>query len=522
MSFRRRLTIVAAAAVAIAIAIASVLVYALTSNQLHSQVDSQLRERAHAADRLLHLLESVPNGTAAVNAALGVPGAVPPRITASPRGSAGSGSSGQNPALTARQLRRLATGRTNFFGRFAPGPDQVRGYQQVYANGKVLLRSNANLVLPVDSATRQLALHGGPSHLTNAHVRGLHLRVLSEPFGKGRVLQLAQPLTEVDSLLHRLRLILLLLVVGGIALAALLGRIVAGAAVRPLRALSRATEHVALTRDLSRRIEQPGGDEVGQVAANFNAMLDALGQSMDALDASVHAQRQLVADASHELRTPVTSLRTNIEILQAQGAEMSSADQQQMFAEVVEQIEELTLLMNDLIELARGDEPHAASEEVRLDLLVEDVLERSHRHSPATPIERELAPTLIACVPGRLERAVANLVDNAVKHSPPRATVRVELRGRELTVRDHGGGIAPEDLPHVFDRFYRGAEARGRPGSGLGLAIVRQVAGQLGGSIAAEPAPSGGTIMRLSLPTAEPLPEHEAAAAAPESVRSPA
>jgi two-component system sensor histidine kinase MprB len=398
----------------------------------------------------------------------------------------------------------------------------VPGYQQVYANGKVLLRSNADLVLPVDAATRALALHGGASHLTNAHVRGLHLRVLAEPFGKGRVLQLAQSLTEVDSLLRRLRLILVLLVVGGIALAALLGAIVAGAAVKPLRALSRATEHVALTRDLSRRVEQPGSDEVGQLAANFNAMLDALAQSMSALDASVHAQRQLVADASHELRTPVTSLRTNIEILQAQGAEMTRSDQQEMLAEVVEQTEELTLLMNDLIELARGEEPHTSTEEVRLDLLVEEVLDRTHRHSPGTPVERELEPTLIACVPDRLERAVANLIDNAVKHSPPLSPVSVELHAGELTVRDHGGGIAPEDLPHVFDRFYRGAEARGRPGSGLGLAIVRQVAGQLGGGIAAEPAPGGGTVMRLSLPSAEPLPEHERAAAPTEPVRSPA
>ncbi|HEX5225241.1 MAG TPA: HAMP domain-containing sensor histidine kinase [Solirubrobacteraceae bacterium] len=516
MSFRRRLTIVAAAAVAIAIVLASILVYLLTSNQLHSQVDSQLRERAHGANRLLHLLESVPNGTAVVDAALGVPGAKAPHIA----GSGAGGKAAQPSSLTARQLRRLATGRTNFFGRFAPGPDQVRGYQQVYAGGKVLLRSNSHFLLPVDGATRKLALHGGPSHFTDARVRGLHLRVLSEPFGSGRVLQLAQPLTEVDSLLRRLRLILVLLDVGGIALAALLGRIVAGAAVKPLRALSRTTEHVALTRDLSQRIEQPGSDEVGQLAANFNAMLDALGRSMDALDASVHAQRQLVADASHELRTPITSVRTNIEILQAQGTQMSSSDQQQMFAEVVQQIEELTMLMNDLIELARGEEPRAASEEVRLDLLVEDVLERTRRHSPSTPIERDLAPTMIACVPGRLERAVANLLDNAVKHSPPGAAVRVELHGGELTVRDHGGGIAEQDLPHVFDRFYRGAEARGRPGSGLGLAIVRQVADQLGGSITAEPAPGGGTIMRLTLPTADALPEQERAPAPSDAVRS--
>jgi hypothetical protein len=173
MSFRRRLTLVAAAAVAVAIAIASVLVYVLTSNQLHSQVDAQLHQRAHSANRALHVLESVPNGPAAVNAALGVPGAKPTPIAGTSTGAkGGAASSDTRPEQAARHLRHLATGRTNFFGRFGPGPDQVPGYQQVFANGKVLLRSNADLVLPVDVATRQLALHGGPSHLTNAHVRG--------------------------------------------------------------------------------------------------------------------------------------------------------------------------------------------------------------------------------------------------------------------------------------------------------------------------------------------------------------
>jgi two-component system sensor histidine kinase MprB len=497
MSFTRRITLASAAAVAIAVVLASVLVYVLTSNQLHSQVDAQLHNRGRGFARLARLLETSPATSAA--------GARPGLLSAGPL-----------PTLSKRALRALArpgladqggSAGGGVFGRQPPAPGQVRGYQQlVDAGGHVLLRSNPNVSLPVDRATLALAAHGGASRLSDAHVHGLHLRVLAEPVGNGRVLQLAQPLTEVDSLLARLRLILGLIVVGGIALAALLGRLVAGTAVAPLRRLTRATEHVALTRDLSGRIEQTGSDELGRLAASFNAMLDALESSITALDASVHAQRQLVADASHELRTPVTSLRTNIEILQHQGVHMSSAERQQMLADVVEQIEELTLLMNDLIELARGEEPHAHSEEVRLDLLVEDVVERARRHAPGATIEQELEPTILACVPARVERAVANLLDNAIKHSPPGAPVQVRLCARELTVRDHGPGIAAEDLPHVFDRFYRGAEARGRPGSGLGLAIVRQVAEQLGGSVGAEPAPGGGTLMRMSLPSAEPLP----------------
>ncbi len=161
--------------------------------------------------------------------------------------------------------------------------------------------------------------------------------------------------------------------------------------------------------------------------------------------------------------------------------------------------------MNDLIELARGEERDTSAEDLRVDLLVSEVVERARRHAPATTFQLELEPTVLAGVPARLERAVTNLIDNAAKYSPPDEPVEIALRGGQLTVRDHGPGISAEDAPHVFDRFYRGALARGRPGSGLGLAIVRQVAGQHGGSVSAEPAAGGGTLMRLRLPGAEPI-----------------
>jgi two-component system, OmpR family, sensor histidine kinase MprB len=379
----------------------------------------------------------------------------------------------------------------------------VRGYQQLIdSHGNVLFRSSGNVTLPVDARTLELALYAGKRFFRDAQVNGLHVRILAEHIAPGRAVQVAQQLTEVDTLLRRLRLILALLDIGGIALAALLGRLVAGAAVLPLKRLTQATEHVALTQDLSGRIELVGEDELGRLASSFNAMLDALEHSMSALDASVHAQRQLVADASHELRTPVTSLRTNIEILQ-QEHDMERGERQHLLADVVEQIGELTLLMNDLIELARGEEPSADTEDLRLDLLVRDVAERTRRHSPTTPLLLELTPTLVAGVPARLERAVTNLLDNAVKYSPPGEPVEIELQDKELIVRDHGPGISAEDLANVFDRFYRGAEARGRPGSGLGLAIVRQVVRQHGGSVTAERAAGGGTLMRLCLPGAE-------------------
>ncbi len=504
MSFRRRIAIVAAAAVAIAVVLASVLIYVLTSHQLHGQVDTQLRHRgvdAGAVQRALDL-DANSDSTRALRRRARL------RIAAE---------RALNPPATRPDIRngtpsRAIAGGGNIFGGLPGGPNQVRGYQQVVnSSGKIVVRSAKGVSLPIDAKTRALAAHGGEPLFSDAEVNGIHLRILAQSLGKGEAVQFAQPLTEVDSLLGRLRLILALVLVGGIALAALLGRLVAGAAVQPLRRLTEATEHVALTQDLSGRIAPSGGDELGRLARSFNSMLDALERSMSALDESVHAQRQLVADASHELRTPITSLRTNIEILQHQGEFMEPEESRRLLEDVVEQIEELTMLMNDLIDLARGDEPPADVEELRLDVLTQEVVERVSRPrqpgslAPATPLNAELEPTIVAGVPARLQRAVGNLVDNAIKYSPPGEPVEVRLRAGELSVRDHGPGISAADLPHIFDRFYRGAEARGRPGSGLGLAIVRQVAHQHGGTVTAEPAPGGGTLMRLRLPGAEAL-----------------
>jgi len=503
MTFRRRVTLVSATAVAVAVLLASVPTYLLTAHQLRSQVDGQLRERAILRpgpggraflphldrSKLREIFSQLSSGRStsgpggpSVLPLLALPGA---RSGGSQHGAKGTGESqtGSNPFES-------------------PRPNQVRGYQQVVdSSGKVILRS-ANVTLPITARTRALAARGGKSFFTGAHAGGIHLRVLTEHLSPGYAIQFAQPLTEVDSLLRDLRVILALLDIGGIALAALLGRVISGTAVAPIRHLTEATEHVTKTQDLSGRIPPTGEDEIGRLALSFNAMMDALEHSMTALDASVHAQRQLVADASHELRTPVTSLRTNIEILQ-QTPEMDPQERQRMLADVVDQIEELTLLMNDLIDLARGDEPRADAEDVRLDILVEEAVERARRHAPNTPFELDLKPTMIAGIPARLDRAINNLIDNAVKYSAPGEPVELKLKNSELTVRDHGSGINACDLPYVFDRFYRGAEARGRPGSGLGLAIVRQVVEQHGASIAAEQATGGGTIMRIRLPQSE-------------------
>jgi two-component system, OmpR family, sensor histidine kinase MprB len=468
VSFRRRITLAAAAAVAVAVVLASLLTYLLASHQLHKQVDEQLRSRS-----------------------------VGLRIIAR--------TSPQTLAKRSERFLRapLLSLESNPFGNLSPHPDQVRGYQQlVNAAGKILFRSTPGVTLPVEARTLKLATAGGAPFFRDSRTANTHVRILTEAARRGYALQLAQPLTSVDRILHRLRIVLVLLDIGGIALAALLGRLVAGAAVAPLKRLTEATEHVRRTQDLSERIEPAGEDEIGQLAEGFNTMLDALQESVGALDASVHAQRQLVADASHELRTPVTSLRTNIEVLRHQPG-MAPADRNRLLDDVVEQTEELTALMNDLIELSRGEQPAGEREDVRLDVVVQEAIERASRHSPQTQFEVQLSPLLISGAPQRLARAVNNLIDNAVAYSPAGSPVEIDLHGTELTVRDHGPGIAERDLPHVFDRFYRGAEARGRPGSGLGLAIVRQVAEQHDGSVRAERAQGGGTLMRLSLPGAE-------------------
>jgi two-component system, OmpR family, sensor histidine kinase MprB len=321
----------------------------------------------------------------------------------------------------------------------------------------------------------------------DAELDGEHVRVLTVPLESGGSIQLARSLESTDSVLARLRWVLLALIAGGVALAAVLGRLAARHLVAPVVRVTEAARHIAQTEDLGRRIEVTSQDEVGELAARFNAMLDTL-------EGSIAAQRQLVADASHELRTPVTSLRTNIEVLAENRLE--PAERARLVADVQAQAEELSLLVADLIELARGDQPSPVREDVRLDALVAEAIERARRHAPATTFDAVLEPAVVEGVPDRLARAVNNLLDNAARHG---RTVTVTAGPWGMRVRDDGGGIDPADLPHIFDRFYRGADARGRPGTGLGLAIVRQVAEQHGGSVSAANA-DGGAEFELRLP----------------------
>jgi two-component system sensor histidine kinase MprB len=206
----------------------------------------------------------------------------------------------------------------------------------------------------------------------------------------------------------------------------------------------------------------------------------------------------------------LTSLRTNIEVLRS-GDELPEGERDRLLTDVVEQLSEMTTLIAELIELARGEQQVSEPEAVRLDLVTERAVERARRNRPNIVYRTDLRESTVSGVPATLERAVGNLLDNAGKWSPPGGAVDVAVCDGEVVVRDHGPGIDDSDLPFVFDRFYRAPSARGMPGSGLGLAIVRQVAKAHGGEVVAERPEDGGLRMRLRVPPSQngtaPAPE---------------
>jgi two-component system sensor histidine kinase MprB len=283
----------------------------------------------------------------------------------------------------------------------------------------------------------------------------------------------------------------------GIHLAVVLGWLVARTALVPLNSLTDTVEHVAETTDVTRRLSPGGPDELGRLRRTFNRLLEAL-------ESSRRAQSQLVLDASHELRTPLTSLRTNLEVIRRVD-ELSVEDRSVLVDDVLVQLQELSDLVGDLAELARGDQEPSPREPLRLDLLVQDAVAVQNTHGRSKDVKFELhaEPCWVEGHADRLARAVGNLLDNARKWSPPGQTVSVECRDGVVVVRDRGPGVAEEDLPHIFDRFYRSPAARGLPGSGLGLAIVAQVVRVEGGTILAENDPDGGARMSMHLPTVD-------------------
>jgi two-component system, OmpR family, sensor histidine kinase MprB len=452
MSFRRRIALAGTVAVAVAILLALGTAFAVVRAELRQQVDEGLRRVSEGPIRDVMRVR-VLDGPA-----LG----------------------GQIPKIR----RRLAD----------PG-EPLSGdarYVQLVASDQVIPPEGEAALLPADARARQVAAVGRGAYFSDVEVNGVHTRVFTRAVEPGLAVQTAQSVEDVDQAVDRLALVLGVVGLGGVGLAGGLGLLVTRTAARPVQELSEAAEHVARTRDLSRRIDAGGEDELGRLAASFNTMLEALERSMG-------AQRQLVADASHELRTPLTSLRTNVEVLAGANGSLPPPERRQLLHAVVGQLEELTGLVEDLVDLARDGEPEQELEPVRLDLLVRDTAARARRLHPGREIRLDLDELVVDGSPRRLDRAVSNLLDNAAKWSPPGAPIDVTLRGGSLVVRDRGAGFDTEDLPRVFDRFYRARAARGKPGSGLGLAIVRHVAEAHGGTVAARNVTGGGAEVCLTL-----------------------
>ncbi|HMG63315.1 MAG TPA: HAMP domain-containing sensor histidine kinase, partial [Streptosporangiaceae bacterium] len=350
--------------------------------------------------------------------------------------------------------------------------------------------------VPVSDADVRMAAGDSPASFSDAAYNGIQYRVYTAPLpGAGDALvRTAVPQSLVGDALGQLRLLLAALVTGGTLLSALGARLAAGRVLRPVRRLTETVEQVTATQDLSAVVEARGRDEIARLARAFATM-------MTTLDGSVQAQRRLVADASHELRTPLTSLTTNLELLE-DGRGLADPQAPVLVGDALRQAGELTGLVNDLVDLGRYGRSGSHTEDARLDLLAERATARAAARTSRVQFHTELEQCLVHVDPDAVERAIGNLVDNAVKWSPDggRVLVRVDTCG-SLSVSDQGPGIPAADLPFVFDRFYRSPAARSLPGSGLGLAIVRQIAETHGGQVTAE-ALEQGVRLRLRLPVA--------------------
>ncbi|MFL6240368.1 MAG: sensor histidine kinase [Actinomycetes bacterium] len=453
LPLRSRLTLVAAVPVALAIGIAVTVAYAETRHELRGQIDSQLRHQASELQQQAAFFQGQGFPVVGLHAEFGQPG----------------------------------------------------GYVQVVRSDGLVNQPNEQPALPVRNRDEVVAVGQSNGGFRDTHVGDVSVRMLTTQLavvgGTGYAVQVALPLTAVNAQLHRLTVAYSLLAASALAVAIFLAWFLTRRALSPVARLTETAEEIAATKDLTYRIGVASDDELGRLAASFNSMLDAL-------DRSLAAQRQLVTDASHELRTPLASLRTNAEVLRDFNR-LGPAEREAVIAGIVSQVDELTTLVADVVELARGDEPPHHIEPVEFDALVERAVAQARRHWPHVRFDLETAPVVVSGVPQRLERAVANLLDNAGKFSPAGSSVQVSLNAEgRLSVRDHGPGISDDALPNVFERFYRADEARSLPGSGLGLAIVQQVAASHGGEVRLRNAEGGGVLAELSLPiTGEPSDE---------------
>ena len=437
MSFRVRVTLLIAAAVAVAAIASSVAIYFIVENQLIEQVNRTLTEAASS----------------------------PPR---------GDFPFGRRPGG-----QFVVSGRQDIFG------------QIINANGDVIA-GDQGYAIPslVTNEVKEVAQGKRGEFFATASAGDVRAEIYVKPVPSG-ALELVRPLDDIDGALAQTRIKLAEFAIGAVLLATALGALVGRAALAPVKRLTATVEEVTRTRDLSRRVAAHGRDELSRLGTSFDAML---GQ----LETSLRSQRQLVADASHELRTPLTSLRTNLELLE-RGQPDDPVERQQLLGDLVRQMERMTALVHDLIEVARDEEVATPFEELRLDEVAYEVVDDMKLRYPRVRFAVNAQPGTVRGVKVRVARAITNLVDNAAKWSPPGALVEVSVANGEVSVRDHGPGVAPEDAPRVFDRFWRSNDARHLPGSGLGLAIVKDVAESHGGSVTLERPTDGGARFRLRL-----------------------
>jgi two-component system sensor histidine kinase MprB len=461
VSLRLRIAGVAGLAVALAVLAAAIGLYLAVRSDLRGQIDESLKQRTHAfvGGPLLRARARVG----------GAPlGGVPP----------GSDGRRDGRALLPRHVQPARFGGASGYVQF------------VSHDGTIVVPGGQGTTPKItpDARGKAIAASGHGSELSDRTVKGTHLRVLTVGVPARGAVMTALPLTEVDHELSHILLILAIVGICGIALAALLGALVARTALAPIVRFTRRTESLAGELNLSERLDVNGRDELSRLARSFNTTLAAL-------EAALAAQRQLIADASHELRTPIATLRANIQILE-DAERLPAAEQARLHADIVEELDELTALVGDVVELARGARGDDELADVRLDEIVRDAVAVARRRG-GVRFELDAQPTLVRGEGARISRAVANLLDNARKWSPRDGVVDVLVRDGVLSVRDHGPGFAADDLPRVFERFYRSERARKLPGSGLGLAIVRQAAEAHGGYARAANADGGGARLEV-------------------------
>jgi two-component system sensor histidine kinase MprB len=389
-----------------------------------------------------------------------------------------------------------------FHGRIPPGwvpPHSSGGFaivtytQVVTSSGQVWAPPGDLQLLPASTSAIDVAAGRGDSFYSFAKINKIRAMVYTEQIAPGFAIQVAEALSSTDEEVSNIGTLLAALSVVGVLAATLVGWAVARAGLAPVARLAGVAEEVSQTGDPGRRVEVRRRDELGRLAMSFNAMLGALQRSLD-------AQRRLVSDASHELRTPLASLRINADVL-LEHPEMPAAERNEVLARVADQVEELTRLVSSVTDLARGEPPRRDRSRVRFDAVASDALDAARRDWPKTEFDADLADCTVDGSAERLRVAVKNLLDNAAKFGPPQGPIQVRLADGELTVRDHGPGIDADDLPYVFDRFYRAPSSRSAPGAGLGLAVVQEIALGHAGMVTAEPAPGGGTVMRLRIPS---------------------